>query len=292
MFKDKLIALRKRKKLTQKQLGKLIYVSRSTVCKWEMGLGIPSDVNIKSLCELFDVSEDWLMHNNDNLSETIIYENRKLGKLGKILIVITSILLTITLTYNTAFFVKLGFIKSNNYQRDYLNEVFTYNDSVVVFDLYDYDNQKGYLFCSLKKIDEIYYSEIRVNQDYYSLEYKDNNQYLYEDFGYSKDNLISITPMTKDEFLLNLYQVNIDYEVKDIKCKIKSYNVFKNKLTFNTKFEDYCNLAITFPCVNGNITINNVSLSYLFIENQTAKQTILIDGKYNNKEVTFLYNKI
>ena len=65
MFKDKLKRLRRQKKISQKELGKIIFVSRSTICKWEMGLGLPSDVNIDSLCEYFEVSKDWLMYDNE-----------------------------------------------------------------------------------------------------------------------------------------------------------------------------------------------------------------------------------
>mgnify|MGYP003311892863 CR=1 FL=1 len=65
MFKDRLKQLREENKLTQKELGDKIYVSRSAICKWEMGSGIPSDVNLKALCEFFNVDEEWLLDRND-----------------------------------------------------------------------------------------------------------------------------------------------------------------------------------------------------------------------------------
>ncbi len=65
MFKDKIKTLRIEKGLTQKQLADIIYVSRSAVCKWEMGNGYPSDVNLESLCLYFNVTEDYLMERND-----------------------------------------------------------------------------------------------------------------------------------------------------------------------------------------------------------------------------------
>ena len=58
MFKDRLKELRIKNNLTQEELAKKIFVSRSAVCKWEMGNGIPSDVNIDGLCQLFNVSKD------------------------------------------------------------------------------------------------------------------------------------------------------------------------------------------------------------------------------------------
>ena len=46
MFKDKLRMLRENANLTQKELGEKIFASRSAVSKWELGNGIPSDINI------------------------------------------------------------------------------------------------------------------------------------------------------------------------------------------------------------------------------------------------------
>ena len=52
MFKDKLRQLRKDNNLTQEALANVICVSRSAINKWEQGNGIPSDVNLKSLCNI------------------------------------------------------------------------------------------------------------------------------------------------------------------------------------------------------------------------------------------------
>lgn len=65
MFKDRLRDLRKEYGLTQEELGKKIFVSRSTICKWEIGNGLPSDANLESLCELFNVSKEWLLDLED-----------------------------------------------------------------------------------------------------------------------------------------------------------------------------------------------------------------------------------
>ena len=55
MFKDKLRMLRENANLTQKELGEKIFASRSAVSKWELGNGIPSDINIDALCKFFSV---------------------------------------------------------------------------------------------------------------------------------------------------------------------------------------------------------------------------------------------
>ena len=41
MFSKKLKELRNEKGLTQEELGKIIFVSRSAIAKWEQGKGMP-----------------------------------------------------------------------------------------------------------------------------------------------------------------------------------------------------------------------------------------------------------
>lgn len=69
-FKDKLKKLRQDRNMTQEDLAKAIFVSRSAIAKWENGLGVLSNVNLKILCEFFNVEESWLL-NRDDLKEEI-----------------------------------------------------------------------------------------------------------------------------------------------------------------------------------------------------------------------------
>ena len=70
MFKDKLKELREKAGLSQEQLASIIYVSRSAIAKWESGSGLPSDVNLKAICDYFKVEEDYLLQKED-LKEAI-----------------------------------------------------------------------------------------------------------------------------------------------------------------------------------------------------------------------------
>ena len=74
MFKNKLRKLREDANLTQKELGEKIFASRSAVSKWELGNGMPSDINICALCKLFSVSKEWLL-DGENLKR--IAEKKK-----------------------------------------------------------------------------------------------------------------------------------------------------------------------------------------------------------------------
>lgn len=78
MFKDRLKQLRNENHLTQEELANKIHVSRSAICKWELGKGIPSDVNVEGLCDLFNVKDDWLLDRQD--LKTYIEKKRSVDK--------------------------------------------------------------------------------------------------------------------------------------------------------------------------------------------------------------------
>lgn len=75
-LKDKIKNLRKEKGLTQAQLADALFVSRSTVAKWENGLGLPGPDSMKALEALFAVEPQQIATTEP---ETVIVEkNRKL----------------------------------------------------------------------------------------------------------------------------------------------------------------------------------------------------------------------
>ena len=57
MFQDKLKELREKANMSQQTLADKLFVSRSAVAKWENGNGVPSDVNLDSICLLFNISK-------------------------------------------------------------------------------------------------------------------------------------------------------------------------------------------------------------------------------------------
>lgn len=91
-FKDRLKALRQQNGLSQEALAKEIYVSRSAIAKWESGLGIPNDSNIKELCKYFRVEEEWLLDRHDLKNQIGITKKQALGLMIAIFGVITSLL--------------------------------------------------------------------------------------------------------------------------------------------------------------------------------------------------------
>ena len=60
-FNQKLQELRKRKGLTQEQLGEVLFVSRTAISKWESGRGYPNIDSLKQIANFFEVSIDELL---------------------------------------------------------------------------------------------------------------------------------------------------------------------------------------------------------------------------------------
>lgn len=61
LFAERLKEKRKRKELTQETLGKMVYSSGSTVSEWEHGRKLPKLDHINLLCDVLEVSADYLL---------------------------------------------------------------------------------------------------------------------------------------------------------------------------------------------------------------------------------------
>ena len=82
-FKEKLKQLRMNKGLTQAELATKLFVSRSTVAKWENGLGLPNPDSMAMLEELFDISSSELA--TEEPETVIVNKNRKLRIIGQVI---------------------------------------------------------------------------------------------------------------------------------------------------------------------------------------------------------------
>ena len=67
-FNQKLQELRKQKGLTQEDLAKELYVSRTAISKWESGRGYPGIDSLKSISSYFSVSIDELLSGKEILN--------------------------------------------------------------------------------------------------------------------------------------------------------------------------------------------------------------------------------
>ena len=96
-FKENLKQLRLEKGLTQAQLAEKLFVSRSTVAKWENGLGLPNPESMATLEKLFDISSSELATKEPE--RVIVKKNRKLRWIGQIVGWSTILALLIAMGY-------------------------------------------------------------------------------------------------------------------------------------------------------------------------------------------------
>ena len=82
-FKDNLKQLRMQNSLTQAQLAEKLFVSRSTVAKWENGLGLPNPESMAALERLFGISTQEIATKEPEA--VIVAKNRKLRLVGQVL---------------------------------------------------------------------------------------------------------------------------------------------------------------------------------------------------------------
>lgn len=86
-FGDRLAHARKKRGLLQSQLAKLIGIDRTTLSDWETGRSFPKPSIrvsvIQKMVETLEVSEDWLMGNDDSSNLDNLTENTKSMKLTK-----------------------------------------------------------------------------------------------------------------------------------------------------------------------------------------------------------------
>ena len=75
-FKDNLRKLRTQAGMTQSQLAEKLFVSRSTVAKWENGLGLPNPESMAALEQLFNITAQEIATREPET--VIIGKNRRL----------------------------------------------------------------------------------------------------------------------------------------------------------------------------------------------------------------------
>lgn len=77
IFSEKLKELRKQNNLTQEELAKKLFVTRNAISKWETGKGYPNIDSLKLLSQVFKISVDELI-NNEDLKLIALDNNEKL----------------------------------------------------------------------------------------------------------------------------------------------------------------------------------------------------------------------
>ncbi len=104
MFKDRLKDLRKKKGVTQTQVAKNIFVSRSLIAKFETGAAYPNKETLEKLALYFNVPVSYLIDKNEN--ETKVSNDMKdISK--KVNFVTLIFIIAITTIYSIIVFVPM-----------------------------------------------------------------------------------------------------------------------------------------------------------------------------------------
>lgn len=88
-FNEKLQELRKKKGLTQEELAKELFVSRTAISKWESGRGYPNIDSFKEISRFFGVSIDELICHDEIITAA---ENEKQETIGSYTALICGVL--------------------------------------------------------------------------------------------------------------------------------------------------------------------------------------------------------
>lgn len=188
-FSDKLKKLRLSKNLTQDQLAKLIYVSRSAVAKWEQNKGFPNIDALQRISKIFEVSIDDLLSDKELKILEVTNNKKKISLQRKIIIslsILTAIILiafiSLTVIYHPRTISK--YIKSNNNNNFVKIEIVNYDEDIVVIEKNEATNFLNEIL-AIKVIPNYLFvqkvvSSYTVNLYYNNTIYQLNNYYIYD----------------------------------------------------------------------------------------------------------------
>lgn len=91
-FHEKLQELRKNKGMTQEELAKELFVSRTAISKWESGKGYPSIDSLKEISKFFSVTIDELLSSEELITAAKEENCTNIGKMTDLLIGLTDIM--------------------------------------------------------------------------------------------------------------------------------------------------------------------------------------------------------
>lgn len=202
---------RNEKGLTQEELSKILLVSRSAISNWEIGRNYPDLDSIVLLSDIFEISLDELLK-EDNTMVTKISKEQKRGKLNKKLVVyllgvIVFLLLTIGfILYQTTDFNQ--YISTKIVSNVELTEENAYKWKQVSFN--QKGDSKGYLeYNSILNVDKMNYpsNDLKEREATIRITQVDNNEIIgmYDITSKGEKSFIQISGLKRNtEYLVEI----------------------------------------------------------------------------------------
>lgn len=199
-FSDKFKKLRLSKNLTQDQLAKLIYVSRSAVAKWEQNRGFPNIDALHRISKIFEVSIDDLLSDKELKILEVTNNKKKISLQRKIIIslsILTAIILiafiSLTVIYHPRTISK--YVKSNSNNNFVKIEIINYDENIIVIEKSEANSFLNEIL-AIKVIPSYLFvqkvvSSYTVNLYYDDTVYQLNNYYIYDGKTRTYFNIVS-----------------------------------------------------------------------------------------------------
>lgn len=166
---DKIIEIRKNNNLNQEDLAEVLNVSRQTISNWENDKCYPDVETLIIISDKFNISLDNLLKDNMIMVKNIDNEVKKSSKLKKIIFILCTILLIVTISF-----------LSKNYldNKKFLQDKKKYQEILINLNVLGFEKQN-----------EIGFSKINENKVEYS---------IYSKFPYILEKHISATTNVDD----------------------------------------------------------------------------------------------
>lgn len=214
---------RKKKGLTQEEMGRMLGVTNKAISKWEVGETLPDITMLKPLADLLDVTVDELLSQKE-----LKLEEKKVVKHNILLLVLVIVLGVLEL------FTIIGFVSYNAYQNNKKVEVILNQNNyseileIIPIDNFSLDGQ-NITINSLYKLDENYYLEddleftiiYKINYYYYTSDgklgvvtyYNRNVTVLLNSNTLEQSSSIILEPKTPIVNFESVKNVEISYEI-------------------------------------------------------------------------------
>lgn len=312
-FNEKLIELRKKKGLSQEELGYKINVTRQTISKWELGQTSPEMDKLVELSKIFEISVDDLLNdsnlpinntpdnnnnnnnNNDTTATNTVIEDQSINKKSKkektiitiIIVALVAILLVIIIRLITGFSIFNKIVDGENGLFSNFFDIFEKNSNQSTEQFNDFLNQ----ISDLKDKSDIDFSNSSFEK-YQGTQYGSKLKLLIDEITQNnKKNDLKITVK------YNNIETQDTEEIKNLKNNIEDTK--KYEISFDYNEEGYINIAtiedITkldrFEILNFNAPFEIYTGSSMGASVITVLDKVVSSNKTNDKKITVTYNQ-